>query len=131
MSDVIYPRDYSLLGRDAARAEEIGLSKAQWYAAPIPRAKLKELMKRSDGPALRDTVIWFAGFLLTAGLAIYVYPSLWCIPFFLAYGVLYGSSTDSRWHECGHGTAFKTRWMNDVIYQIACFMIMRLPTVWR
>ena len=131
MSDVIYPRDYSLLGRDAARAEEIGLSKAQWYAAPIPRAKLKELMKRSDGPALRDTVIWFASFLLTAGLAIYVYPSLWCIPFFLAYGVLYGSSTDSRWHECGHGTAFKTRWMNDVIYQIACFMIMRPPTVWR
>ena len=41
MSDVIYPRDYSLLGRDAARAEEIGLSKAQWYAAPIPRAMLR------------------------------------------------------------------------------------------
>jgi fatty acid desaturase len=47
------------------------------------------------------------------------------------YGVLYGSSTDSRWHECGHGTAFKTRWMNDAIYHIACFMIMREPTVWR
>ena len=32
-----------------------------------------------------------------------------------------------RWHECGHGTAFKTRWMNDVVYQIACFMMMREP----
>ncbi len=53
------------------------------------------------------------------------------LPFFLIYGVLYGSSTDSRWHECGHGTAFKTRWMNDAIYHIACFMIMREPTVWR
>ena len=49
MSDVTYPRDYSMLGRDAKRAEEIGLSKAQWYAAPIPRARLKELMKRADG----------------------------------------------------------------------------------
>ena len=45
--------------------------------------------------------------------------------------MLYGSATDSRWHECGHGTAFKTRWMNDAVYQIACFMIMRKPTIWR
>ncbi len=131
MSEAIYPRDYSMLGRDAKRAEDLGLSKANWYAAPIPRAKIKELMKRSDGPAIRDTLIWFACFFITAGIAIYFYPSLWSIPFFLAYGVLYGSSTDSRWHECGHGTAFKTRWMNDVVYHIACFMIMRPPTVWR
>ena len=47
------------------------------------------------------------------------------------YGVVYGSSSDSRWHECGHGTAFKTRWMNDAVYAIACFMIMRNPTIWR
>lgn len=131
MREVTYPRDYSLLGRDAKRATEIGLSNAQWYAAPIPRARLKELMKRSDGLAIRDTLIWFASFIVTAGFAIYFYPGLWSIPFFLAYGVLYGSSTDSRWHECGHGTAFKTRWMNDVVYHIACFMIMRPPTVWR
>jgi fatty acid desaturase len=131
MNEATYPRDYSMLGRDAKRAGEIGLTNAQWYAAPIPRARLKELMKRSDGPAIRDTVIWFAGFIVTAGFAIYFYPGLWSIPFFLAYGVLYGSSTDSRWHECGHGTAFKTRWMNDAVYHIACFMIMRPPTIWR
>ncbi len=131
MNELVYPRDYSLLGRDAKRAEEIGLSTAQWYAAPIPRARLKELMKRADGPAIRDTLIWFASFFITACAATYFYPGWWSIPFFLAYGVLYGSSTDSRWHECGHGTAFKTRWMNDAVYQIACFMIMRPPTVWR
>ena len=49
------------------------------------------------------------------------------VPFWLAYGVLYGSASDSRWHECGHGTAFKTPWMNDAVYQIACFMIIRNP----
>jgi fatty acid desaturase len=54
-----------------------------------------------------------------------------CSRLSLAYGVLYGSSTDSRWHECGHGTAFETRWMNEVIYQIACFMVLREPTVRR
>jgi fatty acid desaturase len=45
--------------------------------------------------------------------------------------VLYGSASDSRWHECGHGTAFRTRWMNDVVYQIASFMLMRNPVQWR
>ena len=131
MTDAIFPRDYSLLGRDAKRAVEIGLANAQWYQAPIARPRLKELMKRSDGPAIRDTLIWIACFILTAGCAVYFFPSWWSLPFFLAYGVLYGSSTDSRWHECGHGTAFKTRWMNDAVYQVACFMIMRAPTVWR
>jgi fatty acid desaturase len=124
-------RDYSLVGRDAAHALELGLASAQWYKCDLQRAKLKELVKRQDGPAIRDTVIWLLSFLVTGGLAAYVFPSWWSVPFFLAYGVLYGSSTDSRWHECGHGTAFRTSWMNDAVYQAACFMIMREPTVWR
>jgi fatty acid desaturase len=53
------------------------------------------------------------------------------VPFFLAYGVLYGSTSDSRWHETGHGTAFKSRWLDEALYQLASFMIMRDPTVWR
>ena len=125
------PRDYSLVGPDAKRAEELGLVSAEWYHCPIPRKRMKELMQRKDGPAIRDTLIWFAAFLVTGGLALYFWPTWVALPFFLAYGVLYGSSTDSRWHECGHGTAFKTPWMNDAVYHIACFMIMREPTVWR
>ena len=57
--------------------------------------------------------------------------SWWAVPFFLAYGVLYGSTSDSRWHEAGHGTAFKTRWIDEGLYQVASFMIMRDPTTWR
>lgn len=124
-------RDYSLVGRDTKRAEENGLAAAQWYQCPITRKELKELMKRSDGPALRDTAIWFAALFLSGLGGFYFWGTWWAVPFFLVYGVLYGSSSDSRWHECGHGTAFKTRWMNDVVYHIACFMILREPTVWR
>ena len=124
-------RDYSLVGSETRKAEELGLASAQWYHCPIPRKRLKELMQRSDSPAIRDTITWFAAFFVTGGLAWYSWPSWWALPFFIAYGVLYGSSTDSRWHECGHRTAFRTAWMNDVVYQIACFMIMRNPTAWR
>ena len=125
------PRDYSLVGPDAKLAEELGLSSAEWYRAPVPRKRLKELMQRSDGPAIRDTLIWIAAFLVTGGLAAYFWPGWLALPFFIAYGVLYGSSSDSRWHESGHRTAFKTAWMNDAVYHIACFMIMREPAVWR
>ena len=124
-------RDYSLIGRDARLAVESGLAAAEWYHTDIPRKQMKELMKRSDGPAIRDTAIWLGSMVVFAGLGVYFWGSWLCVPFFLAYGVLYGSASDSRWHECGHGTAFKTRWMNDVVYQIACFMIMRNPVTWR
>jgi fatty acid desaturase len=124
-------RDYSLIGRDAQRAVEIGLSAAQWYHTDVPRKQMKELMKRDDGPAIRDTLIWLSVLILSGAGGTLLWGSWWCVPFFLVYGVLYGSSTDSRWHECGHGTAFKTQWMNNAVYQIACFMIMRNPVTWR
>ncbi len=124
-------RDYSLTGPEARQAEEKGLASATWYSCPIPRKDLKELMKRSDGPALRDTAIWFAALGISGWLGYLAWGSWWAVPCFLVYGILYGSASDSRWHECGHGTAFKTRWMNDVVYHIACFMILREPTVWR
>ncbi len=124
-------RDYSLTGVETERARERGLASASWYASPIPRKRMKELMQRKDQPAIRDTALWLGAMVLFGGLGAYFWGSWLALPFFLAYGVLYGSATDSRWHECGHGTAFRTRWMNDVVYQIACFMIMREPTVWR
>ncbi|MER8485040.1 fatty acid desaturase family protein [Mesorhizobium sp. M1322] len=124
-------RDYSLFGRDAKLAVETGLAAAEWYHTDVPRKRMKELMQRSDGPAIRDTTIWLGALILSGAGGAWFWGTWWCVPFFFVYGVLYGSSTDSRWHECGHGTAFRTQWMNDAIYQIACFMIMRNPVTWR
>ncbi len=49
----------------------------------------------------------------------------------MIYGALYASTSDSRWHESSHGTAFKTDWMNNTLYEIASFMVMRESSVWR
>ncbi|HEY3767878.1 MAG TPA: fatty acid desaturase family protein [Candidatus Angelobacter sp.] len=127
----ITPRDYSLIGRDTKLAEENGLASAEWYSCPITRKQLKELMKRSDGQAIRDTTIWFIALGLSAAGGYLFWGRWFCVPFFGIYGVLYGSASDSRWHECGHGTAFKTRWLNDLVYHIACFMILHEPVIWR
>jgi fatty acid desaturase len=127
----IHPRDYSLTGPLNERAQKVGLASADWYKTDIPRARMKELMQRSDGPATRDTLLWIAGLIATGGLGAYFWGTWWCVPFFFVYGILYGSGGDSRWHECGHGTAFKTQWKNEAVYQLACFFMMRNPVVWR
>ena len=123
-------RDYSLVGQEGQRAQASGLATAQWYATPIERKQLKQLMKRSDQPAIRDTLIWLGLMVLAGSGMVLTWGSGWTLPFVFVYGVLFGSA-DSRWHEAGHGTAFKTRWMNEWLYQLASFMIFREPDVWR
>ena len=99
---------------------------------PIPRKRLKELMQRKDGPAIRDTLIWFAALGVTGGLGWYFWGTWWAVPVLRR-----------LWRALRLGLAIRAgmnaataprsgrRWMNDVVYQIACFMVMREPTVWR
>src|SRR5581483_1109015 len=118
-------------GPDSARARASGLAGAKWYATPIPRPLMKELMTRRDWPAVRDTTIWLVALVSSGTLAYFTWGSIWAVPCFIVYGVLYGSCGDSRWHECGHGTAFRSRWLNVLIYHFAAFLILRNGILWR
>ena len=122
-------RDYGLLGEDGRLAAEAGLANADWYRCPVDRKRMKQLMQRSDRPAIVSSLLWLGLMIGLAIIGVMTWVSWWSIPIFIAYGVLWGSGGDSRCHETGHGTAFKTRWMNDVIYQISCFSTMREPIV--
>jgi Na+-transporting NADH:ubiquinone oxidoreductase subunit F len=123
--------DYSLTGLNADAAVEKGLAEADWYQCPVPRETMRRLLERRDGPAIRDTVIWFA-LILGFGWATYaLWGSWWALLAYIPYAVLYASTSDSRWHEAGHGTAFRTDWMNNALYEVASFMVMREATVWR
>ncbi|MGO8930568.1 MAG: NADH:ubiquinone reductase (Na(+)-transporting) subunit F [Limisphaerales bacterium] len=129
----IHLNDYSLVGKDSPLAVEKGLAEATWYASPVPKEKMRELLQRRDGAAIRDTILWFALILGSgwAGYLLWQAGSWWAVVPFVIYGALYGSTSDARWHECGHGTAFKTDWMNSALYEIASFMDMREATPWR
>jgi Na+-transporting NADH:ubiquinone oxidoreductase subunit F len=123
--------DYSLTGVNSTTALEKGLAEAEWYQSPVPRERMRGLLQRRDGPAIRDTILWFALILGTGFLTYALWGSWWAILPYMLYSVLYASTSDSRWHETGHGTAFKTDWMNNALYEIASFMVMRESTVWR
>jgi fatty acid desaturase len=125
---------YDLTGPEGQQAVDEGLSGGAWFRTAIPRKRMKELMKRSDEHATKDTAMWLGSMAVTgaAGALAWSKGKKWAaVPALAAYGVLYGSASDSRWHETGHGTFFATPRKNDVVYQIASFMQMRDPTVWR
>ncbi len=60
--------DYSLTGVNASLAVEKGLAEADWYQCAVPRETMRKLLERRNGPAIRDTVLWFA-LLFGAGMA--------------------------------------------------------------
>lgn len=132
MSEAAKPsNDYSLLSKRAEQAVERGLSFATWYQTPIDRGELKQFLQRKDQPALRDTTLWLGLLACSGALVVFTWGSWWVILPLFVYGTLYGSAADSRWHECGHNTAFKTKWMNQIVYHLASFMLLREPHVWR
>jgi fatty acid desaturase len=125
---------YDLTGPEGEKAVEEGLSGGSWFRSAIPRKRMKELMRRSDDHATKDTALWLGSMAVAgaAGAIAWATGHKWAaVPAFAAYGVLYGTASDARWHECGHGTFFSDRKKNDVVYNIASFMIMKDPTVWR
>jgi fatty acid desaturase len=122
-------KNYSLVGTadgasaltDAAIEDRV---EREWFSCRIERSELKRLIKRSDWPALWHFGLWFA---LLAGAGVTAFLTLgtvWCIPAFAAYGILY-SAADHRHHELSHGTPFKTRWLNDLLYHLCAFMTLR------
>ncbi len=123
--------DYHLISGAGDRAAAAGLVNASWYKCPVPRARMKQLMQREDAQAIRDTVLWYALIVAAGAVLVATWGTAWAWLAFFVYATLYTGPADSRWHEAGHGTAFKTRWMNDALYQAACFQVLRRPSVWK
>lgn len=92
----------------------------------IPRARMRELCKRSDARGWIQTISHF-GAIIVSGVALYFAlntPGLslwWAVPPFFALGVLLNFLFAAQ-HEYNHYTAFKTRWLNDVFNRITGFI---------
>jgi fatty acid desaturase len=83
-----------------ARAVETGSRRPKWYHTEVPRKVMKELSSARTAP-MRDTILWIALHVLTAGAAS------------ISVGHLVGGALldrlrravrlrcDTRWHEAG------------------------------
>jgi len=101
--------------------------KSAWWEPRIERAALKGLMQRSNWQGLYFLAIW-AGLLLVTGLAIHASRGTWWIaPAVIVYGMVLGFAYAPS-HECAHGTAFRTRWLNEAVLWLSSFVWGESPT---
>lgn len=124
-------RGYRLTGPEHELAAKRGPASGDWYQSPVPRSRMTDLVARSNRRAAIATAVWLTLLAVTGVVAHLSWGTWWALPAFAAYGTMYGSVCDARWHECGHGTAFKAQWANTVIYDLASFMAFREPVSWR
>lgn len=96
----------------------------EWYSCRIDRKALKQLMQRTDSHSLVHFGLYFA-VLIASGYAGYVFwGTWWAVPAFFVYGTVYAMS-EARAHELGHGTPFRSRWLNELFYHLFSFMSLR------
>ena len=110
-----------------ASTSTVNTVKSAWWEPRIDRAVLKGLMRRSDWPGLTFLGVW-VGLLLVTGLAIHFSRGTWwVVPAVIAYGVVLGFAYAPS-HECAHGTAFRTRWLNEAVMWLSSFIWGESPT---
>ena len=97
----------------------------KWKRIKIDAALLRQLTQREDRRPLRDMAIWLGLMVFFACLTIYLWGSWWASLPLYAYAVLYSTGSQSREHETGHGTAFKTKAYNQFFFELASFMVLR------
>ena len=102
----------------------------QWYKCDIDRKVYKELTKRSDWQGIKHVSLWIVFLFLAGYMAFITWGTWWTVLWFLIYGNIY-MACNPVWHECGHRTAFKTRWLNEIFYHIGSFMYNFEPVRWR
>ena len=101
-----------------------------WYKCKIDKKVYKQLTKRSDYQGLKHVFTWLFFLVISGYLACISWGTWWAVPAFLIYGNIF-MACNPVWHECGHRTAFKTRWLNELFYHVGSFMYNFEPIRWR
>ncbi len=94
--------------------------KIDWYRCPIERAALRKLAQRSDVQGLFQAVGHLALAAVTAALTFVFFERQMWLAFAVA---LFAHGTVASFylfacHELGHGTVFRTRWLNAVFLRV-------------
>ena len=93
----------------------------------LDRKTIKALCRRSDRPGLIYLLKWLIS-LVVSGYLIYLsLESVWVWPAMFIYGTILSVPAYSMSHETAHGTAFKTRWLNEALNWITSLLYIEEP----
>ena len=108
-----------MTGIQATTPESSGVS--------LDKKALKQLTRRSDRPGLIYLGHW-ALFLAASGTLLFFSQGTWAIvPAMVLYGSILTVPAYALSHECAHGTAFRTRWLNELVFWVTSFVYFQPP----
>jgi len=108
-----------MTGITATTSESSGVS--------LDKKALKQLTRRSDRPGLITLGLW-ALFLAAGGALLFFSQGTWgVVPAMVLYGSILTVPAYSLSHECAHGTAFRTRWLNELVFWVTSFIYFEGP----
>lgn len=84
------------------------------------------LIHRSDIEAWGHFGIWFSLLSLSGIATIWLWGQIVSVPFLALYGLLY-SMADHQAHDLSHGTTFRNRRANEVLFYVNSFMTLHEP----
>ena len=108
-------------------APESAPTNAASSGVTIDRKTLKALARRSDRPGLLYLAQWGLGLLATGALVWLSLGTVWLWPAMFVHGVLLTVPAYSLSHETVHGTAFRSRRLNETVLWISSLLYMEEP----
>lgn len=93
----------------------------------LDRKAIKALSKRSDLPGLIWLAQWIVALIVTGYGVHLAWGTWWIVPAMLAYGSILTVSSYALSHECAHGTAFRSRWLNEFLFWISSLIYFEEP----
>lgn len=95
--------------------------RVKWYRCPIDPGRLRELMKRSDLQGAFQTLGHLGLFTATGLATAYLFTEKMWLPFALGlwfHGIVGVFFRGLAVHELGHGTVWRTKWVNGFFLRI-------------
>ncbi|WP_120631493.1 fatty acid desaturase [Ruegeria sp. EL01] len=93
----------------------------------LDKKTLKSIAARSDRPGLIYMAQWGSSLALGSVLIWATLGTLWMWPAMFILGVFLTVPSYSFSHECAHGTAFRTRWLNETVLWVTSLLYMEEP----
>lgn len=88
---------------------------------------LKAIATRTDRPGLMYLAQWAAGLTLTSTLVWASLGTFWVWIAMFLHGIVLTVPAYAMSHETAHGTAFRSRWLNEMMLWITSFIYMEEP----
>lgn len=93
----------------------------------LDRKTLKAIAARTDRPGLTYLAQWVAALGATGGLIWLTLGTPWVWPAMLLHGIFLTVPAYAFSHETAHGTAFRTRWLNEAVLWVTSLIYMEEP----